>query len=79
MERFQQRTGSCLPGLAPLSGWLATDLALDRVQLADPFDSFSGNRRGVRLSEFLELAPHMRPASYFLDMPGCVELVEPVA
>jgi hypothetical protein len=49
------------------SGGRPTELFLKAIQSCDSFQSLAGDRRCVRLLQAVELAPHVRPISDFLN------------
>jgi hypothetical protein len=61
-QRIEQRHGASLPRGQPSLRWLAGDLGLDRIKLADPSQRLLGDRRGGGFEYVVELAPGMGPA-----------------
>src|SRR3954467_8022009 len=57
-----------------LLGAAAADVLLDGVDLGDALERLARNRRGTRRCEFVEVAPHMRPAERKLDVATLCQL-----
>jgi hypothetical protein len=68
LECIGERPAFLLPDDTPLLGAAATDVLLDGVKFGDVPERLAGNGRGARRGEFVELAPHMRPAECKLDV-----------
>jgi hypothetical protein len=65
-----------LPHAGSLCREPPANLTFDRVERADALQCFGHNRRAVLDVEIVELAPGMRPARCFHDLPLLVERSE---
>ena len=73
MQIGKQWTGARLARSTPLIRWLATDLALDGIERADPIKGFLGDRRLRRLVQIKELASGVRLMPRARDKAHCTE------
>src|SRR5207248_8723721 len=74
LECIGERPAVLLADEAALLGTPATDVLLDSVELSDVFERLARNGRRARSCEFVEVAPHMRPAERKRDVPALGEL-----
>src|SRR5689334_4556243 len=67
MQRFHDWPTSRLPHLSSMFGWMAANLRLDRIEIADAREHMQRERRLRRFEELVERAPQMRPAKREFD------------
>src|ERR1700710_1560038 len=69
MQRFHNRPTSLQAYGAAMLGRMATDLAFDGIEQANPRQDLGCQRRLVRYILVVEVAPHERPAECELYRP----------
>jgi hypothetical protein len=59
VQGLDDRSTAVLPRLSPVFGWMAADLALDRVERLDPRQHLGRERRLGGDVELVEVPPHV--------------------
>ena len=69
MQGLDQGSRPFCTNSLPFIGWLSTNPFLNGIQSCESFQSLARDGRGMRLLQVVELAPDVRPASDFLNVP----------
>src|SRR5690606_27446278 len=77
VQCLQSGARTCLTRLASHLGQSAAHLCFDRIQLGNASENMQGLGAALLLSNIVELASHMGPASGFFDPATVVKGIEP--
>lgn len=76
LDGREQQHAFLLPFTSPFTSWFATDVDLDAVEFADPFEHLSGRLGRRAVVDFVDVPSGVVPACSFMDLAAPVQFVE---